>query len=263
MYRRTFMVLVGAAAGFPLAGRAQQKRIPVVGFLHSAAPGQLDELVAGFQAGLKESGYSEGQNVTIEYRWAENDYERLPKLAADLVSRKVDVIAAAGGDRSAVAAKGATSAIPIACVIGGDPVATGLVASLARPGGNLTGVSFLTASLTPKRFELLMALVPQAKLIGLLANPKNPQTPGVVTDLRQVVQVENSVGHVVRVKPAQDVTDERLARNRHGAFRPHVRQRPEARSQSSREHERRDAHTGKTMWSPARPYCSRRFMNRR
>jgi putative ABC transport system substrate-binding protein len=140
MYRRTFMVLVGAAASCPLAGHAQQKR--VVGFLHSAAPGQLDELVAGFQAGLKESGYSEDQNVTIEYRWAENNYERLPELAADLVSRKVDVIAAAGGDRSAVAAKGATSVIPIACVIGGDPVATGLVASLARPGGNLTGGEF-------------------------------------------------------------------------------------------------------------------------
>src|SRR6476660_4037924 len=151
MTRREMLTLLGSAAMWPLTAQAQQKAMAVVGFLHSASPGQVVDLVAAFRSGLKESGFSEGQNVAIEYRWAENDSERLPALAADLVSRKVDIIAAAGGDRSARAAKQATSKMPSVAVIGGDPVAQGLVAGLSHPGGNLTGVSFLTTSLTAKR----------------------------------------------------------------------------------------------------------------
>jgi putative ABC transport system substrate-binding protein len=142
MKRREFIAGVGGAAlTWPLAARAQQKAMPVIGYLSSYSP--LNPNVAAFRQGLSEMGYVEGQNLTIEYRWAENRYERLPALAADLVGRKVDVIAASGGDLASRAAKSATSTIPIVSVIGGDPVAAGLVASLARPGGNLTGVSFL------------------------------------------------------------------------------------------------------------------------
>ena len=180
------MTLLGsAAAALPLSARAQQKVKPVVGFLHSASSEQVVDLVAAFRIGLKESGFSEGQNVGIEYRWADNDSERLPALAADLVDQKVDIIAAAGGDRSAIAAKHATSKIPIVAVIGGDPVAAGLVATLSRPGGNLTGVSFLTASLTAKRLELLLELTPKTKVVALLLNSKNPQSSAVVADLQK------------------------------------------------------------------------------
>src|SRR5262249_35076296 len=150
--------------------------IPVVGFLTSASAGQVTDLLAAFHTGLREVGFVEGQNVTMEYRWAENDEQRLQKLAADLVARRVTVIATAGGDRSAIAAKRETSTIPIVSVIGGDPIKEGLVASLAQPGGNLTGVAFLTASLTAKRQEFLLELVPQARTIAVLVNMANPQS---------------------------------------------------------------------------------------
>jgi ABC-type uncharacterized transport system substrate-binding protein len=139
--------------------------------------------LAAFRQGLDEAGYVEGKNVAIEYRWAEGKYDRLPALAADLVSRKVDLIAAGGGDLAARAAKAATSTIPIVCTIGDDPVITGLVASLARPGGNLTGVSFLTVELHIKRLELISEIVPKAKLIGLIVNPNSPQTDRVIQSL--------------------------------------------------------------------------------
>jgi putative ABC transport system substrate-binding protein len=141
--------------------------------------------LAAFRRGLGETGYIEGQNLAIEYRWAEGHYDRLPELAADLVDRKVEVIVATGGFGSSLAAKNITSTIPIVFNGGFDPVATGLVASLARPGGNLTGVSFLTYELMPKRLELLSDLVPQAKVIALLVNPKNPHTEGVIKDVQQ------------------------------------------------------------------------------
>jgi putative ABC transport system substrate-binding protein len=174
MRRRELIILLGnAALAWPLAGRAQQRAVPVIGYLSSGLPGPAAPLEAAFLQGLGETGYVEGQNVAIEYRWAEGSYDRLPAMAADLVGRKVDVIVA-GGIPAALAAKSATSTIPIVFSGIGDPVGTGLVASLARPGGNLTGISEMTTDLMAKRLELLSELVPQATVIALLVNPNNP-----------------------------------------------------------------------------------------
>jgi putative ABC transport system substrate-binding protein len=189
MRRRELIILLGGAVlGWPLATRAQQKAMPVIGYLSSYSP--LNPFVAAFRQGLSEAGYVEGQNLAIEYRWAEDRYERLPALAADLVDRKVDVIAASGGDLSSRAAKSATSTIPIVSIIGGDPVAAGLVASLVRPGGNLTGVSFLDVELTPKRLELLSELVPQASVIALLVNPSDPNAERIMRDAQEAARTK-------------------------------------------------------------------------
>ena len=172
-----------------LPASAQQKAMPVIGFLGSGATGPFAPAVAGFRQGLSETGWVEGQNVTIEYRWAEGRYDRLPALAADLVARKVDVIAAIGGTPPALAAKTATATIPI--VFGtGDPIESGLIASLAQPGGNLTGISALGIELTPKRLELLSELVPQAKVIALLVNPNNKSTEHVIQKAQQAARTK-------------------------------------------------------------------------
>jgi putative ABC transport system substrate-binding protein len=159
--------------GWPSALRAHQKAMPVIGYLNGTSPEANAPQLAAFRQGLSDTGWIEGQNLAIEYRWAEFHYDRLPALAADLVGRKVDVIAACGGSGEALAAQRATSTIPIVFAVGTDPVGTGLVASLARPGGNLTGGAILTVELTQKRVELISELVPQAKVIGYLINPKN------------------------------------------------------------------------------------------
>jgi len=185
MRRRNFLFIGAGAAAWPLIARAQQKAMPVIGYLNSTSPGSHAVFISAFRQGLNETGYVEGQNLTIEYRWAEGHYDRLPALAADLVGSKVDLIATGGGDVSARAAKGATAMIPIVSVIGGNPVASGLVASLARPGGNLTGVSFLTGELNPKRLELLSELVPQVKVIALLVNPNNPSAEAMIRDVQE------------------------------------------------------------------------------
>jgi putative tryptophan/tyrosine transport system substrate-binding protein len=172
--RREFIAGLGGAVTSPLAARAQQTAMPVIGFLSVRSRDQSANLMAGFHQGLKEVGYVEGQNLAIEYRWAEGQYDRLPSLARDLVGRRVAVIVAAGGDTSALAAKAVTSTIPIVFTSGGDPIASGLVASFNRPGGNATGVAILTSQVVTKRLELLVNLVPTAKVVGALVNPNSP-----------------------------------------------------------------------------------------
>jgi len=183
------MLLLGSAITAPRVLRAQQKAMPVIGYLNGSSPAANVSLAA-FQQGLRETGWVEGQNLSIEYRWAQFHYDRLPALAADLVSRRVDVIAACGGAGEAFVAKNATSTIPIVVMTGVDPVAAGLVASLARPGGNLTGVTNLNTQLWQKRVELIAELVPQAKAIGLLQNPNNAQIGGTFDSAQQAASAK-------------------------------------------------------------------------
>jgi putative ABC transport system substrate-binding protein len=190
MRRRNFMTVLAGAASYPLLARAQQRTMPVIGFLGSGSPGPNAPFMAAFRQGLSEAGYVEGQNVAIEYRWAEGRYDRLPALAADLVGRKVDVIATSGGIYSAMAAKNATSTIPIVFINVSDPVGVGLVASLAQPGGNLTGFGGINAELMPKRLELLSELVPQAGVIALLVNPNNPNTEPIIRDVQAAARAK-------------------------------------------------------------------------
>jgi putative ABC transport system substrate-binding protein len=182
--------LGGAATAWPFALRAQQMAMPVIGFLSTGSPDQPATIrnLVGFREGLSEAGYIERQNLAIEYRWAEGHYDRLPALAADHVNRKVDVIVATGGTPSALAAKSATSTIPIVFLADSAMVAAGLADSLARPGGNLTGFIIFGHELTPKRLELLLELVPQARVIALLVNPTKPDTERLVSDMQEAAR---------------------------------------------------------------------------
>jgi ABC-type uncharacterized transport system substrate-binding protein len=202
--RREFITLLGgAAAAWPLELRAQQPAMPVIGFLNGASPDGYASNVAAFHRGLKEAGYVDGQNATIEYRWAENHYDRLPALAADLVQRKVTVIAATTTP-AALAAKAATSTVPIVFTTGGDPIKLGLVASLRRPGGNVTGSTQLSVELGPKRLELARELFPGATTFALLVNPANPLAATVSKDLGAVADTLGMRLHVLHARTEAD-----------------------------------------------------------
>jgi putative tryptophan/tyrosine transport system substrate-binding protein len=205
MRRRTLVFLFGSAiASWPFAARAQQKATLVIGFLLNSTPNLVALNLAAFRQGLGETGYVEGQKLTIEYRSAEGRFDRLPALAAELVERRVDMIVVAGSP-GAHAAKNATSTIPIVFVTNVDPVGDGLVASLARPGGNLTGVSFLTAELNPKRFELLSELVPQAKVIALLVNPSIPLTEHMMRDVQEAARAKGVLLHTLKASTESEI----------------------------------------------------------
>jgi putative ABC transport system substrate-binding protein len=171
MRRREFITLLGGAAAWPLDAVAQQRALPVIGYLNTRTANEDPQLLDGFRQGLDQAGYVEGRNVAIEFRWADGQVKRLPDLAADLVRRRVNVIAALSGSLPAQAAKGLTSTTPIVFLMGGDPISAGLVASLNRPGGNVTGVAMLSTEMTPKKLELLHELLPNAKTMALLVNP--------------------------------------------------------------------------------------------
>jgi putative ABC transport system substrate-binding protein len=203
MKRREFMLILGGAMTAAPSLRAQQKTMPVLGYLHYASPGPNAPNVAAFHQGLSETGYVEGQNLAIEYRWAEGRYDRLPALATDLVGRKVDVIVAAGPP-AASAAKSATSTIPIVFA-SADPVGEGLVASLARPGGNLTGISALSTELTPKRLELLSELAPQVRVIALLVNPNNPTAESIIGDAQGAARAKMVQLHILKAGAESEI----------------------------------------------------------
>jgi len=219
--RREFITLLGGAMAWPLAARAQQTVMPVVGFLSNTSPETIVERsLRAFRQGLKEAGFVEGENVAIEYRWAEGRYDRLPVLAAELVRRQVAVIAALGGAPSALAAKAATTTIPIVFAVADDPVRLGLVANLARPGGNATGVNFFVGELVAKRLELLRELVPAATRVAVLVNPAN--APNTEITLRDVEPAARAIGLQIQVLNAS------TSREIDSAFASLMRERPDA-----------------------------------
>jgi putative ABC transport system substrate-binding protein len=190
MKRRDFVALLGGAAAWSVVARAQQQAMPVIGFLSSRSPVESAQLVAAFLDGLKRNGFVEGQNVRIEYRWAEGQYDRLARLASDLVNRNVAAIAAVGNTPSAYAARAATTSIPVVFVVGDDPIEVGLVDSLSRPNGNLTGVTVLFSALGPKRLEVLHELMPDAGTITMLVNSNNPTAGQAVKAAQEAALVQ-------------------------------------------------------------------------
>jgi putative ABC transport system substrate-binding protein len=216
--RRQFITLVGGAAAWPLAARAQQRAVPVIGFLFTSSPDTNQDRLRGFRQGLKEGGYIEDESVAIASRSAEGQYDRLPALAADLVRRQVAVICA-GGDHSALAARAATTTIPIVFLVSNDPVSLGLVASIARPDGNATGVNIVSSELAAKRLELLRELVPTAVRIAVLVNPNSPVTKSTLKDLKAAAR---AVGLQIQIIGASTVHEIEAA------FSGFVHERPDA-----------------------------------
>jgi putative tryptophan/tyrosine transport system substrate-binding protein len=219
MTRREFIALLGGVAVWPFTAQAQQPAVPVIGVLEIRSPETIAERLRAFRQGLKETGYVEGENISIDYRWAEQ-MERLPELSAQLVRRQVAVIVTAGGFATALAAKGATTTIPIVFAVSDDPVKHGLVASLARPGGNLTGVNLLNTELTAKRLELLREMLPRASRIAVLVNPSN--TVNAQTTLREVDAAGRAIGfqmQIVNVGTSREIDT---------AFAAFARERPDA-----------------------------------
>jgi ABC-type uncharacterized transport system substrate-binding protein len=204
--RRKFITLLGGTAAWPLSARAQQLTTPVVGFLASySLDGSGNRLAASFRDGLKEIGYEDGRNVKVEYTSAQGDYSRLPALAADLVARRVNVIAAVGGSPAALAAKQATTSIPVVFQVGVDPVQLGIVASLNRPGGNITGIANLSIELGPKRLELMHELVPTARTIAVLINPLNPSVETVSRDITAAARALGLQIHLLHARSEGEV----------------------------------------------------------
>jgi putative ABC transport system substrate-binding protein len=219
--RREFITLMGGAAvAWPLAARAQQPAMPVIGFLNSQSPDTLADRLRGFHRGLKESGFVEGENVSIDYRWAENQVDRLPELAAELVRRQVSVITTTGGPGVVLAAKAATTTIPIVFIVPEDPVRTGLVVSLARPGGNATGINLVSLELVAKRLELLREMVPGMVRVAVLVNPANAAF--AETTLKDVEPAARAMGLKIQILNAS------TNREIDAAFATLVRQRPDA-----------------------------------
>jgi putative tryptophan/tyrosine transport system substrate-binding protein len=219
MRRRDFIGIFGSAAAWPLAARAQQPAMPVVGFLSSSLSAPYAPMVAAFGQGLKEAGYVEGQNIAIEFRWAENEWSRLPTLAADLIHRQVAAIVSSGGYSSTRAAKQATATIPIVFVSAGDPVAAGLVASINRPGGNITGVNFFTIELEVKRLEVLREIAPKARTIAVLINPRSPEGQASLGNVEAAIRAGGQQRVVARAITAADIET---------AFPTFVRERADA-----------------------------------
>jgi len=207
MRRRKFIALAGAAAAsnfWPLGARAQQPAMPVIGYLGAQSPAAFASRVAAFRQGLGETGYAEGRNVAIEFRWAEGRHDRLPDLAADLVARQVTVIVAPGGAPAALAAKSVTTSIPIVFEMGADPIAIGLVASLARPGGNLTGISSLNVEVTPKRLEILHEAIPTGAVVAVLLIPTSPTADSQFKQLQEAARTLALRLHVLHASTEGD-----------------------------------------------------------
>jgi len=218
--RREFITLIGGAAVWPLAARAQQAAMPVIGLLDPRSPDALTDRLRGFRQGLRETGFAEGENIAIEYRWANNQLDRLPALVTDLVHRRVAVIASPGGPDATLAAKATTETLPIVFLVGEDPVGLGLVTSLAQPGGNITGVNLFTGELTAKRLELLRMLVPGAARVAVLVNPAT----ATITErtLRDLEPAARAMGLHIRILNAS--TGQEIS----AAFATFERERPDA-----------------------------------
>jgi ABC-type uncharacterized transport system substrate-binding protein len=256
--RRTFITLIGGAAAWPLAARAQQPAMPVVGFVHAGSLEASARRTTAFRKGLNETGYVEGQNVAVEYHWLEGQYDRLPALMADLVRRRVAVIATPAGNFAAQAAKAATPTIPIVFGVGEDPVKLGLVTSLARPDGNATGINFFFQEVVAKRLRLLHELVPKAVRIAVLINPAN--APVAETTLREVPEAARGIGLQIQVLNAS------TSREIESAFATLVHDRAEALFVAPRQFLRQPARpicdARNTLWDSLGPYHSRRSGSR-